>query len=73
MENNSFSFEVSIYGVPKGICRKMIDEAFHLYILKYEDEMDESWNDEFMEVCTSLIQPLLDETITLEEIYNDSI
>ena len=32
--------------------------------------MDESWNDEFMEVSTSLIQPLLDETIDLEETYN---
>jgi hypothetical protein len=71
MENNSFSFEVSIYGVPKGICRKMIEEAFRLYNEKYEDEMDEMWNDEFMEVSTSLIQPLSDETITLEEIYND--
>jgi hypothetical protein len=71
MENNSFSFEVSIYGVPKGICRKMIDEAFRLYNEKYEDEMNESWSDEFMEVFTSLIQPLLDETITLEETYND--
>ena len=70
MENNSFSFEVSIYGVPKGICRKMIQEAFRLYNEKYEDEMDESWNDEFMEVVTSLIQPLLDETITLEGIYD---
>ena len=71
MENNSFSFEISIYGVPKGICRKMIDEAFRLYNKKYEDEMDESWSDEFMEVFTSFIQPLLDETITLEETYND--
>ena len=70
MENDSFSFEVSIYGVPKGICRKMIQEAFRLYNEKYEDEMDESWNDEFMEVSTSLIQPLLDETIDLEETYN---
>jgi hypothetical protein len=70
MENDSFSFEVFIYGVPKGICRKMIEEAFRLYNEKYEDEMNESWNDEFMEVFTSLIQPLLDETITLEEIYN---
>jgi len=70
MENNSFSFDVSIYGVPKGICRKMIEEAFRLYNQKYEDEMDESWNDEFMEVSTSLIQSLLDETVELEEMYN---
>ena len=70
MENNSFSFEVSICGVPKGICRKMIEEAFRLYNQKYEDEMDESWNDEFMEVSTSLIQSLLDETVELEEMYN---
>jgi len=70
METLHFSFEVTINGVPKGICRKMIEESFRLYIEKYEDEMDESSYDELMEVYTSLIQPLLDETIELEENYN---
>lgn len=66
-----FSFNVTIHGVPKGICRNMIEDAFRLYNQKYEDKMDEMWNDEMMEVYTSLIQPLLDKTIELEEIYNE--
>jgi hypothetical protein len=69
MENQIFSFNVTIQGVPKGICRKIIQEAFRLYCEKYDDEMDESHENEFIEVYTSLTQSLLDETIELEEIY----
>lgn len=66
MNNDYFTFEVAITGVPKGICRKIIEEAFRLYNEKYEDEMDELQNDEMIEIYTSLIVPLLDETVELE-------
>ena len=69
MENQSFSFDVTIQGVPKGVCRKIIEEVFHFHSQNCENEMSESEEDEFTEVYTSLIQPLLDETIDFEEIY----
>jgi hypothetical protein len=66
MNNELFTFEVGITGVPKGICRKIIEEAFRLYNEKYEDEMDELQNDEMFEVYSSLIGPLIDERDELE-------
>ena len=66
MNNEFFTFEVGITGVPKGICRKIIEEAFRLYTEKYEDEMDELQNDEMFEVYSSLIGSLLDERDELE-------
>jgi hypothetical protein len=78
MDDNYFSFEVGISGVPKGICRKIIEEAFRLYTEKYEDEMDalgeneyRLWNDEMFEVCSALIGPLLDETNELEKMIRE--
>ena len=71
METLNFSFEVGIQGVPKGICRKIVDESFHLYYQKYGDEMTESEHDEYMEVVTSILVNLFDETIDLEQNYND--
>jgi len=68
MNNEFFTFEVAITGVPKGICRKIIEEAFRLYNEKYEEEMDELQNDEMFEVYSSLIGPLLDETVELESL-----
>jgi hypothetical protein len=78
MNNESFTFEVTVTGVPKGICRKIIDEAFRLYTEKYEDEMDalgeneyRLWNDEMFEVCSALIGPLIDETGELEKMIRE--
>jgi len=68
MNQDYFTFEVAITGVPKGICRKIIEEAFRLYNEKYEEEMDELQNDEMFEVYSSLIGPLLDETVELESL-----
>ena len=67
-----FSINPTFENIPKGIVRKMLEEACHLYYIKHIDEMEDGDEanekiDELNSVFVPIVQELMDDSMFISE------